>query len=144
MEEVQRPGQPGQPGRPGGAQTGRDQREPGAEDEPVSMRELLEAEAGAVRDVGRGAVVEGTGVGIDPDEGVVDIGLKSEGVIPGREVTSIEEELGRPPRIGDTLLVYVVAPETAEGHALLSYRRAGTGGSWGRGRSRANPAEASK
>jgi small subunit ribosomal protein S1 len=132
MEEVQRPGQPGQPGRPGGAQTGRDQREPGAEDEPVSMRELLEAEAGAVRDVRRGSVVEGTVVRIDPDEVLVDIGLKSEGVIPGREVTSIEEELGRPPRIGDTLLVYVVAPETAEGHALLSYRRAGTERFWRR------------
>ncbi len=98
----------------------------------MSMQELLEAEDAAVKDVKRGSVVEGTVVRVDQDEVLVDVGLKSEGHIPGREVTDIEQELGRKPIIGDRILVYVVATETAEGHPLLSYRRAGTERFWRR------------
>ena len=98
----------------------------------MSMQELLEAEDAAVKDVKRGSVVEGTVVRVDQDEVLVDVGLKSEGHIPGREVADIEQELGRKPIVGDRILVYVVATETAEGHPLLSYRRAGTERFWRR------------
>ena len=101
-------------------------------DEQLSMQQLLEAEEASVREVRRGQVVDGTVVRIDPDEVLVDIGLKSEGLIPGRELSSIEEELGHPLRVGDTILVYVVTTETPEGHALLSFRRAGTERFWRR------------
>src|SRR5262245_52710337 len=96
------------------------------------MEQLLQAEEASVREVRRGQVVDGTVVRIDPDEVLVDIGLKSEGVIPAREMSGIEEELGHPLRIGDTLLVYVVTTKTPEGHALLSYRRTGTERFWRR------------
>jgi small subunit ribosomal protein S1 len=96
------------------------------------MQELLEAEEGAVREVRRGTAVEGTVVRIDQDEVLVDIGLKSEGVIPGREMSDIVEELGRRPHVGDQLLVYVVTTETPEGHALLSFRRAANERFWRR------------
>src|SRR6266542_2724910 len=101
-------------------------------DELLSMQELLEAEEGAVREVRRGSVAEGTGVRIDQDEVLVDIGLKSEGVVPGREMSSIEEELGRRPQVGDILLIFVMTTETQEGNALLSFRRAGTERFWRR------------
>lgn len=101
-------------------------------DELLSMQELLEAEEAAVREVRRGSVAEGTVVRIDQDEVLVDVGLKSEGVIPGREMSSIEEELGRRPQVGDKLLVYVITTETPEGNALLSFRRAGTERFWRR------------
>jgi len=103
-----------------------------AGEEPVSMQELLAAEEAAVREVRRGSVVEGTVVRIDQDEVLVDIGLKSEGVIPGREMSSIVEELGRRPQVGDPLLVFVITTETPEGHALLSFRRAATERFWRR------------
>jgi small subunit ribosomal protein S1 len=61
---------------------------------------------------------------------LVDVGLKSEGVIPGREVSEIEQEIGRRPKVGDKVLVYVLATETHEGHPLLSYRRAGMERFW--------------
>src|SRR5436190_2011961 len=64
-----------------------------AGEEPVSMQELLAAEEAAVREVRRGSVVEGTVVRIDPDEVLVGIGLKSDGVIPGREMWSTVSEL---------------------------------------------------
>ncbi len=110
----------------------RDRGEADSGDEPLSMQELLAAQEAAVREVRRGTAVEGTVARIDQDEVLVDIGLKSEGVIPGREMSSIVEELGRRPRVGDTLLVYVVTTETPEGHALLSFRRAATERFWRR------------
>jgi small subunit ribosomal protein S1 len=126
MDEEQRSGEPA---------AGRDNRDTGTasgNDEQLSMEQLLQAEEASVREVRRGQVVDGTVVRIDPDEVLVDIGLKSEGVIPGREQSSIEEELGHPLAVGDTLLVYVVTTETPEGHALLSFRRAGTERFWRR------------
>ncbi|MGH2368585.1 MAG: S1 RNA-binding domain-containing protein, partial [Chloroflexota bacterium] len=105
------------------------------------MRELLEAEEASVREVRRGTVVDGTVVRIDPDEVLVDIGLKSEGVIPNKELTGIEDELGREPQVGDTLLVYVVSTETQEGHALLSYRRAGAERFWRRAQQQVHTGE---
>lgn len=126
MDEQQRSGGPAQ---------GRDSRETIPADdsgEMLSMQELLESEDASVREVRRGSVVDGTVVRIDPDEILVDIGLKSEGVIPGREQSDIEEELSHPMVVGDRILVYVVTTETPEGHALLSFRRAGTERFWRR------------
>jgi small subunit ribosomal protein S1 len=125
MDEQQRPGE-------GMGTRTRDKGEADSGDEPISMQELLAAQDAAVREVRRGTAVEGTVARIDQDEVLVDIGLKSEGVIPGREMSSIVEELGRRPRVGDTLLVYVVTTETPEGHALLSFRRAATERFWRR------------
>ena len=98
----------------------------------MSMQELLAAEDAAVKDVKRGSVAEGVIVRVHQDEVLVDVGLKSEGVIPGREVSEIEQEIGRKPKVGDRVLVYVLATETHEGHPLLSYRRAGTERFWRR------------
>jgi small subunit ribosomal protein S1 len=125
MDEQQRPGDTTDA-------RSRDVGDQDAGEELLSMQELLEAEEAAVREVRRGSVVEGTVVRIDQDEVLVDIGLKSEGVVPGREMSSIVEELGRRPQVGDTLLVYVITTETPEGHALLSFRRAATERFWRR------------
>ena len=119
------------PGETEGARS-RDNGQTDSGEEQLSMQDLLAAEEAAVREVRRGSVVEGTVARIDQDEVLVDIGLKSEGVVPGKEMSSIVEELGRRPRVGDTLLVYVVTTETPEGHALLSFRRAATERFWRR------------
>ena len=129
MDEQQRSG------GPAGGRDNRDERPAETEDandEQLSMQQLLETEEASVREVRRGSVVEGTVVRIDPDEVLVDIGLKSEGVVPGRELSSIDEELGHRIQVGESLLVYIVSTETPEGHALLSYRRAGTERFWRR------------
>ncbi|HEX2513789.1 MAG TPA: S1 RNA-binding domain-containing protein [Chloroflexota bacterium] len=130
MDEEQRTGDP-EASQPG-AREARDTGQAAGPEEQLSMQQLLEAEEASVREVRRGQVVDGTVVRIDPDEVLVDIGLKSEGLIPGRELSSIEEELDHPLRVGDTILVYVVTTETPEGHALLSFRRAGTERFWRR------------
>src|SRR5205814_1210421 len=70
-------------------------------------------------------VVEGQVVRIDKDEILVDIGAKSEGVVSNRELYGRHAESQPQLAIGDTVLVYVLQPESQEGHVVLSLRRAG-------------------
>ena len=52
------------------------------EDEEESMESLLNSPGNALRDLQRGDVIEGIIARIDQEEVLVDIGQKSEGVIP--------------------------------------------------------------
>ena len=67
---------------------------------------------------------------IDKDEILVDIGAKSEGVVSNRELFGRHGEGQAPLNIGDVVLVYVLQPESPEGHAVLSLRRAGLERKW--------------
>ena len=103
--------------------------------EPTTMAELMDAEENEVKSLKHGDVVEGTVVRVDPDEILVDFGGKSEGVVSNRELLSRrgprEGEDQRPEiKIGDEVLVYVLQPESPEGHAVLSLRRAGLERKW--------------
>ncbi len=98
----------------------------GADDE---MAALLRDNDYAFRSLRRGETVEGTVVRVDPDEMLIDVGMKSEGVIPAREFFSEGEE-GPTLQVGDKTLVYVMQPEGQEGHAILSLRRARMERSW--------------
>ena len=93
------------------------------EDEGLTMAQLLDLQTVELAQVRRGAVVEGEVVYIDSDDVLVDIGLKSEGVVPARELGNPAEDLGRPLVVGDRILVSVLQPDD-EGPAVLSYRRA--------------------
>jgi small subunit ribosomal protein S1 len=104
-------------------------------EQPMTMAELLELPDVEVKSPKHGDVVEGTVVRIDPDEILVDFGGKSEGVVSNRELMSRrgprEGEESRPElQIGDEVLVYVLQPESPEGHAVLSLRRAGLERKW--------------
>src|SRR5437762_3695143 len=67
---------------------------------------------------------------VDRDEILVDIGSKSEGVIPSHELQSLSGEERETMKIGDELLVSVVQPENNEGHSVLSLDRARQERSW--------------
>lgn len=98
--------------------------------EPTTMEELLNEQSGEIRSLKHGDVVEGTVVRIDKDEMLVDIGAKSEGVVSNRELFGRNSESQPQLVIGDTVLVYVLQPESNEGHAVLSLRRAGLERKW--------------
>ncbi len=98
--------------------------------EPTTMEELLNEQPGDIRSLKHGDVVEGTVVRIDKDEMLVDIGAKSEGVVSNRELYGRNTETQPQLNIGDTVLVYVLQPESNEGHAVLSLRRAGLERKW--------------
>lgn len=78
-----------------------------------------------------GDVIEGTVMQIDAEEILVDIGAKSEGVVPGREFRKAEQagELAdlQP---GDKLFVFVLKSEDDDGRAMLSIDRARLEKSW--------------
>jgi small subunit ribosomal protein S1 len=98
--------------------------------EPTTMEELLAEQETDIKSFKHGDVVEGAVVRIDKDEILVDIGAKSEGVVSNRELFGRHGEGQTPLAIGDTVLVYVLQPESPEGHAVLSLRRAGLERKW--------------
>ncbi|MBE7561089.1 S1 RNA-binding domain-containing protein [bacterium] len=93
----------------------------------VNVDELSEADMDALMEDSfsqhaRGEIVSGVVIKVNPDDIVVDIGSKSEGVIrksdfflPGEPETACE---------GQEIQVYVMAAEDSEGHPRLSRRRA--------------------
>ena len=95
----------------------------GAEDSQ-DMGALLEGEGLEYRDLRRGEVIEGLVMGADRDGILVNVGSKSEGVIPPHEMRSLGPEPAARLNVGERVLVYVLQPETPEGQILLSLDRA--------------------
>src|SRR5437588_12880644 len=87
------------------------------------MADLLEKSASPIN-IKRGDVVEGVIVRIDQDEILVDIGLKSEGVLSTKELPATGYGSFNELHMNDKVLVYVIQPETQDAHALLSLKRA--------------------
>ena len=79
-----------------------------------------------------GDVMDGVIMHLDREEILVDIGSKSEGIVPSREYSSLSPEERQALSVGDTILVFVVQPENAEGHAVVSIDRARQEKSWRR------------
>jgi small subunit ribosomal protein S1 len=79
-----------------------------------------------------GQMVEGTVVRVDMDEVLLDIGYKSEGVIPAREL-SIRNDVDPSEivNLGDKLEALVLTKEDKEGRLVLSKKRAQYERAWG-------------
>ncbi|HLY30485.1 MAG TPA: S1 RNA-binding domain-containing protein, partial [Ktedonobacterales bacterium] len=88
------------------------------------MQRLLEEQDAQIKSIKRGDVIEGQIVRIDQDEILVDIGLKSEGVLSTKELPAQGYGSLAELNVGDTVLVYIMQPETPEGHAVVSIKRA--------------------
>ena len=88
------------------------------------MQRLLEEQEAQFKSIKRGDVVEGQIVRMDQDEILVDIGLKSEGVLSTKELPAQGYGSLAELKLGDNVLVYVMQPETPEGHAIVSIKRA--------------------
>ncbi|MBV9689959.1 MAG: S1 RNA-binding domain-containing protein, partial [Ktedonobacteraceae bacterium] len=101
-----------------------------AEDFNRNEMEALLNEASNPINIKRGDVVEGVIVRIDQDEILVDIGLKSEGVLSTKELPTTGYGSFPELHLNDTVLVYVIQPESSDGHAVLSLKRANTERQW--------------
>src|SRR5947208_989955 len=84
-----------------------------------------DAIAGTIIEFDDGDIVKGTIVKVDKDEVLLDIGYKSEGVIPAREL-SIRHDVdpGEIVTIGDEIEALVMQKEDKEGRLVLSKKRA--------------------
>src|SRR3990172_9556880 len=95
----------------------------------MSMAELL-AESYGWKEVRRGDILTGRVVRVSPNEILVDIGAKSEGIIAGRELERLSPDELHALRVGDEVPVYVVRPEDEEGNTILSLARAQAAKDW--------------
>jgi small subunit ribosomal protein S1 len=97
---------------------------------PDELREAIEA---SLRDFKEGDILEGTVVKIDRDEVLLDIGYKSEGVIPTKEL-SIRHDVdpGQVVKVGDEVEALVLQKEDKEGRLILSKKRAQYERAWGK------------
>ena len=91
----------------------------------VSDEELNSLIDGTITDFDEGDLVTGTVVKIEHDEVLLDIGFKSEGVIPARELT-IRKDVNPEDLVslGDTIEALVLQKEDKEGRLILSKKRA--------------------
>ena len=80
---------------------------------------------GTITDFDEGDLVTGTVVKIEHDEVLLDIGFKSEGVIPSREL-SIRKDVNPEEivNLGETIEALVLQKEDKEGRLILSKKRA--------------------
>jgi ribosomal protein S1/(E)-4-hydroxy-3-methyl-but-2-enyl pyrophosphate reductase len=102
--------------------------EPEAVTEDVSesdQEEMMNLDLGSPRQIKQGDVISGIVVQVQEDEVLIDIGGKSEGVIPRRELSQKDaENVMENIKVGDELDVYVLRVDNDEGHLILSKKRA--------------------
>jgi len=93
---------------------------------------FADAIEGTMVEVQDGQVVFGIVVKIDKDEVLLDIGYKSEGVIPSREL-SIRNDVdpGEIVKLGERVEALVLTKEDKEGRLILSKKRAQYERAWG-------------
>ncbi len=94
--------------------------------------DFIKAVDSTIKNFDDGDLVEGTVVKIDHDEVLLDIGYKTEGVIPSREL-SIKKDVDPDDvvEVGDTIEALVVTKEDKEGRLILSKKRAQYERAWG-------------
>ena len=105
--------------------------EPAGDD--YTPEELIAAMESSLRDFKDGDIMEGEVVKIDRDEVLLDIGYKSEGVIPSKEL-SIRHDVdpNEVVKVGDRIEALVLQKEDKEGRLILSKKRAQYERAWGR------------
>jgi small subunit ribosomal protein S1 len=74
--------------------------------------------------VKRGQIIQGTVASITENEILVDVGLKSEGIVTSRDLERLDPEVLEGLSVGDDIHVYVLSREGPDGNIVLSLRRA--------------------
>ena len=72
----------------------------------------------------RGEIIDGKVMSRKPEGMLVDIGYKSEGFIPTKEMRTLTGEASEELAVGDEIIAYVINPEGSEGSSILSIDRA--------------------
>lgn len=102
-------------------------------DDDLTGIDLEEAYTASMVLVEDGQIVEGTVMRVDRDEALIDIGYKSEGVIPAREL-SIRNDIdpSEVVAVGEIVEALVITREDKDGRLVLSKKRAQYERAWDR------------
>lgn len=102
--------------------------------ETFSMEQALQdAEARLEKTVQKGQVLQGTVVFVGNDGVLVDIGARTEGIIPFNQLTEenlSEDELKKLLKPGEPVTVYVIRADLEAGQVILSKKRADADKTW--------------
>ena len=89
--------------------------------EEVSFEQLLND---SFKTIHTGEVVEGTVIDVKPDEIILNIGYKSDGILTRNEYTNDNSvDLTTVVKVGDTMDVKILKTNDADGQVVLSYKR---------------------
>ena len=94
------------------------------------MADYLREEEIKSKPLAHGDIIDGVVVRVDPDEVLVDVGSKSEGVIAARELGTHGDPDMVELHAGDQIKVFVLQPENEDGNVVLSLRRARAESVW--------------
>ncbi len=87
----------------------------------MNFEQMLDA---SLKTIHTGEVVEGTVIDVKPDEAVVNIGYKSDGILTKSEYTNESGvDLTEMLKVGDTIEVKVLKVNDGEGQVIVSYKR---------------------
>ena len=87
----------------------------------LTFEQMLEE---SFKTIHSGEVVEGTVIDVKPDEIILNIGYKSDGILTRSEYTNESNlDLTTVAKVGDTMEVKVIKVNDSEGQVLLSYKR---------------------
>jgi len=86
---------------------------------PEEYNRLLEMYDGTIKDIKEGEIVSGTVLGVSKDDVIVDVGFKSEGIIP---LIEFPEPINI--AVGDKIDVYLEEIEDQNGQLILSKQKA--------------------
>lgn len=89
-----------------------------------SMESLLATESLSIDLPQAGEIRKGVVASIAPNQILISIGAKSEGVVAGRELEQLSQEERDALTVGQEIDVYVISPEDANGNVVLSLKRA--------------------
>ena len=89
----------------------------------LSFEQMLENDESKAS-IRQGEIIDGTIIGVKPDEIVVDIKYKSDGIITRNEYTNTPNaDLTELVKVGDPITVKVIKTNDGEGQVALSYKR---------------------
>jgi small subunit ribosomal protein S1 len=72
----------------------------------------------------RGDIREGTVLSVGPNEIIIDLGLKREGIVPGNDLARLDKDTLAEIKEGTTWPVYILQPSDREGNLIVSLSRA--------------------
>jgi small subunit ribosomal protein S1 len=120
----------------GGASTAIGLEDPDDEEDSGAMAQWLQLYEESLQDLEEGEIVKGRVLKIDDKEVTVDVGFKSEGVIPVEEFPDLEGV-----KVGDEIEVFLEKTENQDGLVVLSKQRADFVKVWDRVKTAADKGE---
>jgi small subunit ribosomal protein S1 len=91
---------------------------------PPELEEFLEGGEYTYRYPRRGDIRKGVILSIGPEEIVVNIGLKREGIVPSSDLERLGGEAVSELEVGDTVPVFILKPRDQNGNMIVSLHRA--------------------